>query len=238
MIPSLAPCFTGIFLWYKDGLALPGENACSIPGKDLLDKHVVEDLLCRFARTHPDSDRRALISMWTQWHFGALIIPVTAASLLIDRDLPVGLEHVSIALHEDGRTAAIVLPHDGGTRCPSATERFSCLFEGHIEPLIEQLSSHFRVSRRLLWTNAATIFDWTLQQAEALNASPTSLSEGRSLLSCKTDVYGRSNPMFGALQYIEEGEQTIRRRKVCCLRYLLPGMSDCGSLCPLPGNKN
>jgi ferric iron reductase protein FhuF len=235
MIPSLAPCFTGTLLRFKDALALPGEHASSIAGRDLLESEVAERLVSRFAAIHPGGDRRALVSMWTHWHFGALIIPTTAAILLLDRNLPVDLHSVRVALQEDGRTEAVIVTDDGKARGAKASGRFFGLFSGHIEPLVEHFAAHFRVAPRLLWTNAATIFDWTLQQTAAFDGvRRDALDEGRAVLESKMDARGGSNPMFGAMQWREQDGQTICRRKVCCLRYLLPGMADCGSLCPLP----
>ncbi|RDI58836.1 siderophore-iron reductase FhuF [Microvirga subterranea] len=235
MISSLAPCFTGTLLRFKDALALPGEHASSIAGSDLLDVGVAEDLMARFASLHPGGDRRALVSMWTHWHFGALIIPTTAAILLLGRNLPVGLEHVRIALQEDGRTEAVIVEDDGSSRETDGTGRFANLFAGHVEPLIDRFAAQFRVSPRLLWTNAATIFDWALQQASAFDGvCRYALDEGYSMLESKSDATGRPNPMSGAMIWREQDCQKVRKRKVCCLRYLLPGMADCGSLCPLP----
>ncbi|PVE26033.1 siderophore-iron reductase FhuF [Microvirga sp. KLBC 81] len=233
MIPSLAPGFTGSFQWYKDGLALPGEHPTTLSGRDLLDGGIADELLRHYAKTFPGADRRAIVSMWTQWHFGILIVPATAAILLLDRELPLELDHVSIALNGEGRTAAIVLPDDGREGCVGEAGRFSRLFEGHIEPLVEHFADRFRVSRRLLWANAAATFEWALEQAEALNPSQALLNEGRALLECRTDAKGRPNPMHGMVLRCEDEGTLARRRKVCCLRYLLPGFEDCGSLCPL-----
>jgi len=235
MIPSLAPCFTGTLLRFRDALALPGQHASSIPGRDLLDPTVAEDLLGRFAALHPGGDRRALVSMWTHWHFGALIIPTTAAILLLDRNLPVDLDRVRIAVQPDGRTEAVILPDDGADPDRSCPDPFRRLFDGHVEPLIRHFAGHFRVSPRLLWGNAATILDWTIEQTAAFDGvRPDALARGRALLGGRADRNGPTSPMDGAVQcHVQDGE-TIRRRKVCCLRYLLPGMEDCGSLCPVP----
>lgn len=236
MIPSLAPCFAGPFDWYKDGLALPGEHESSIAACDLLDGGCIEEILHRYAGTYPGADRRAIVSMWTQWHFGILIVPATAAILLLERELPLSLEHVKVALSEEGRTAAIVVP-DEGKRWTGAQGRFSSVFEGHIEPLVEHFSETFRVSRRLLWTNAAAAFEWALQQAEPLHPCREAVSEGRAWLERRTMAGGRPNPMYGAVLPCGQDGEAQRRRKVCCLRYLLPGFEDCGSLCPLPPGK-
>lgn len=235
MIPSLAPCFTGALLRFKDKLALPGEHPHCIDGKDLLDTATAERLLLRFAQAYPGADRRALVSMWTQWHFGALIIPTTAAILLLNRDVPVDLNNVSIALHKDGRTTAIIIAHDGTPLGPLASDRFSRLLYGHVEPLIGRFAESFKTSRRLLWTNAATIFDWALRQAGGDAASPVASAEGRALLEHRTHASGQSNPMFDAVRHRKYGRgEPVLTRKICCLRYLLPGVKDCGSLCPLP----
>jgi ferric iron reductase protein FhuF len=238
MIPSLAPCFTGIFIHYKDALALPGEHKSFIQGRDLLDPIVMESLLSRFAEARAGGDRRAIVSMWTQWHFGALIIPTAAAILFLEHDLPVELDHVGIAVDDSGKTAAIILPDLAASEHACAGERFSRLFQGHVEPLIRKLAGQFKVSPRLLWNNASDIFEWTLLQANSIGtARSDALNEGHALLKSKIGSNGRPNPMFDLVRYLPQGDQTIRQRKLCCLRYLLPGVECCGSLCPTPPPK-
>jgi ferric iron reductase protein FhuF len=235
MIPSLAPCFTGIFVHYKDALALPGEYNAVIPGHDLLDQNVSDNLIARFAEVHPGGDRRAIVSMWTQWHFGALIIPTTAAMLLLGRNLQVDLERISLAMDDKGKTAAIILPNEEITGISVSLGCFSGLFQNHVEPLIRSFAGQFRVSPRLLWNNAADIFEWALDQAESIGAAHLdALQEGRSLLSSRLGGAGQLNPMYGLVRHVDEGDATIRQRKLCCLRYLLPGVACCGSICPSP----
>ncbi len=238
MISSLAPCFTGMFIHYRDALALPGEHASPVAGRDLLDREVTERLISRFGDTYPGGDRRAVVSMWAQWYFGTLIIPTTLASLFLDRDLSVDLDHVSIAFHDNGQIAAIVLPDDGRP-LREGTSRFSRLFQGHIEPLIRSMAVQFKVSPRMLWNNASEIFGWTLDQAASMGSAPPEiLEEGRVLLENKLDANGRPHPMFGLARYVDEGGHSVRQRKLCCLRYLLPGVECCGSICPTPPAKN
>lgn len=235
MIPSLAPCFTGIFVHYKDALALPGEHSSVVSGRDLLDRTFSENLLARFAEVHAGGDRRAIVSMWTQWHFGALIIPTTAAMLLLGRVLPVELERISLAVDENGKTAAIILPDAEIPETFDSGGCFSRLFQNHVEPLIRTFAGQFKVSPRLLWNNAADIFEWALDQAEAMDAIRSdALHEGRSLLSSRLDRKGQPNPMFSLVRHLDEGGATLRQRKICCLRYLLPGVACCGSICPTP----
>lgn len=233
MIASLASCFGGTLEPYGAMVALAGDHAAPVAGRDLLDPAIVEGLLSRFATNYPGGDRRALISMWTQWHFAVAVIPTVAAILVLERDLPVDLDRTALALDAAGRPAAMVLAGDGACFPAAAEARFACLIERHIAPLIDGFTRHFGISRRLLWTNAAAVFEWTLQQA-AERAMPVPLSEGRALLASRVDAAGRPNPMFDAVRYPCGGGVAVRQRKVCCLRYLLPGIADCGDLCPLP----
>ena len=235
MISSLAPCFTGIFANYKDALALPGEHTSVIPGRELLDRSISENLLARFGEAHVGGDRRAIVSMWTQWHFGALIIPTTAATLLLGRSIQVELDQISIAVDEKGKTAAIILPNAQPSEILDSDGCFSGLFQNHVEPLIRNFAGRFRVSPRLLWNNAADIFEWALDQAEAIGVFRSdALQEGRSLLSNPHGKTGQVNPMYGLVRYLPQNNQTVRQRRLCCLRYLLPGVACCGSICPSP----
>ncbi len=234
MSVALAACLPATLAWYADRLVLSDGRGDAVPGRDLLDGAVAERLMTRFAAAHRGGDRRALVSMWTQWHFGLLIVPATAAILMLDRDLPLALDEIGLVPHETGRTDLLVLT---GTGVPNAAgaHRFERLFDGHVAPLIEALAAQFRVSPRLLWSNAAAIFEWTLQQiAAAGTAPPEALREGFSLLQSGSGAEGRRNPMAGAVCYPHEDGAPVRRRKLCCLRYLLPGVACCGSLCPLP----
>lgn len=233
MIASLASCFDGTLEPYAGMVALAGRHAAPVAGRDLLEAGIVEGLLVRFAENYPGGDRRALVSMWTQWHFAVAVIPTVAAILVLDRDLPVDLERTALALDGAGRPAAMVLTGEGASFPVTAKARFERLIEGHIAPLIDMLVRDFGVSRRLLWTNAAAVFEWTLQQA-AERAAPAPLGEGRDLLARRADADGRPNPMFDAVRYPCDSGAPVRQRKVCCLRYLLPGIADCGDLCPLP----
>ncbi|MGE7471184.1 siderophore-iron reductase FhuF [Bosea sp. NPDC003192] len=230
-LPSFATCFPEALAWYGDKLVLPGGARDVISGQELLASGA-EQLMARFATLYPDSDRRALVSMWSQWHFGALIIPATVAILLGDRDLPLELDRIAIVPQEAGLTSAIVIADEGVLRCADG-DPFARLFEGHVAPLVTLLAEQFRVSPRLLWANAAAIFEWTLQQLPADLADPQALAAAHLRLERRLEPSGQRNPMCEAVRYPVEQGEPVRRRKLCCLRYLLAGVADCGSLCPL-----
>ncbi|WID97456.1 siderophore-iron reductase FhuF [Bosea vestrisii] len=230
-LPSFTASFPEALAWYRDKLVLPGGAREAISGPNLL-TGAADRLMARFATLYPDSDRRALVSMWTQWHFGALLIPATAAILLCNRDLPLELNRIAVVPQEAGLTSAIVIPDEGGRRV-DGSDPFARLFDGHVAPLISHFAAQFRVSPRLLWANAAAIFEWTLQQLPAELADTDGLAAARQRLERRLKPSGQRNPMFEAVRYPVEQGEPVRRRKLCCLRYLLAGVADCGSLCPL-----
>ena len=230
-LPSFAARFPEALAWYGDKLVLPGGTQNVMTGQELL-AGGAERLMARFATLYPDSDRRALVSMWSQWHFGVLVIPATVAILLGDRDLPLELDRIAIVPQEAGLTSAIVIPDEGAPRCAGG-DPFARLFEGHVALLVDLLVRQFRVSPRLLWANAAAIFEWTLQQLPAGLADPQVLAAARLRLERRLEPSGQRNPMHEAVRYPVERGEPVRRRKLCCLRYLLAGVADCGDLCPL-----
>jgi ferric iron reductase protein FhuF len=230
-LPSFAARFPEALAWYRDKLVLPDDSREVVSGRELLDGGA-ERLMARFAALYPDSDRRALVSMWTQWHFGALVIPATVATLACDRDLPIELDRIAIVPQEAGLTSAIVIPDEGAAHAGGG-ERFARLLDGHVAPLIAQLAGQFRVSPRLIWSNAAAIFEWALQQVPDGAGQEEARAEARDWLERRLDPAGQRNPMFDQVRYPLVAGEPVRRRKLCCLRYLLPGVADCGSLCPV-----
>ena len=233
MIPSLAPCFEGSFAPWRDVLRIGDIEAETVPGARLLDPRVTEALIGRFAAECRGGDRRAIVSMWTQWYFGATIIPTTAALLALDRVLPIALADVAVAFGPHGRPEAVILPHDGAMRGQQGgADGLDELLDGHVAPLIGHLSASFDVSSRLLWTNAATMLEWTLGEVSAPVA--TVIAGARRRLSERSDAAGRRHPMCGAVRYVQDDGESVRRRRLCCLRYLLPGVPSCAGLCPLP----
>lgn len=233
MIAELAPCFEGPFAHWRDVVALDAETGDdSLAGASLLEPEVAKDLVARFGATYPGADRRSVVSMWSQWYFGSLVIPAAAAFLLLGRALPVALGDTRVAFTPDGRPRRFVL-RDAGAATPMPAEPLSALIDGHVTPLIERIAPLFRVSPRLLWCNVATVLDWTLREV-GRDAPPERQAEGRRALEAPYAPCGTRNCLCGLVGECHGQAGLEPQRRVCCLRYLLPGVPGCGSLCPLP----
>jgi len=85
----------------------------------------------------------------------------------------------------------------------------------HLTPLVDTLARQSGLSRKVFWGNAAHYLEWIVRQLPGQNPD-----------------FALPTPMTDAIRYVEEDGLRVRRRKVCCLRDRIPGIEDCGSLCP------
>ncbi|MEW9612511.1 siderophore-iron reductase FhuF [Shinella sp. S4-D37] len=200
-----------------------------------LDMQGIGALVARFEAPFGAADRRAAISLWSQYYFAALIVPTVAVAVRLGRTLPIEITRIHMRITEDGTPTAFLLASDGEPIDEADPAPLSVLLENHLVPFIETMSSAFGVTERLLWSNAATILAWSLSEAGKDGAkSGRGLQHGFSMLNAEILPNGRRNPLFGQVRYLLENDMPVRRRRVCCLRYLLPGEETCCSLCPLP----
>ena len=89
--------------------------------------------------------------------------------------------------------------------------------------------------RRASDANVAVRFAWAVQQcAGRPEADRDGIAEAEKLLTTALTPDGARNPLHGMLRPSPLVAIEACQRRVCCLRYLLPGVADCGSLCPLP----
>lgn len=234
MASDLAGLFAGDLARFVGSLRADDGATC-LDGRSLLELATLRGLIERFGATQAGGEPRAIVSMWSQWHFSNTVVPVTVAQLLAGVGLPVALAHGRFAHHDNGCTAGIVVPPDSPLAPCRAEAGFESLIEGHLSPLIALLAGHFGVSAKLLWNNAAVSLAWSVQQCACdPRVDREGLAAAQGLLTAALTPAGRKNPFDGTLRPSALAPMDGCQRKVCCLRYLLPGMVDCGSFCPLP----
>lgn len=233
LIPALASCCTDDRAWIAKRMALAGARKASVSARDLLEPQTIRPIVDQFAELYRDCDRRAVASFWTQWYFLALVTPTVAAALCLGRVLPVDIGEIGLAIDPSGRPDAIVIDHEGFAPPHGAAPVFDKLIANNMEPMIFSMCQSFGVSPRVLWSNAGTILEWAVGQFAPLAIDATALAEGRTLLQ-QRELAGGLNPLYEPVRYIDDDGEQIRRRRVCCLRYRLDGVANCGRLCPLP----
>ncbi|MBL1273635.1 MAG: siderophore-iron reductase FhuF [Oceanospirillales bacterium] len=236
-IPALAHLFVGDFERYRDVLVLKGQDQrTGIPAMDLVSAEGMARLLCEYQKSHSGNDQRALISLWSKHYFSKLIVPVATANLVAGHELPVALNQIEVIIGEGGVPEAFRLPHGGRPfQLPPENpfERFRELMDNNFSPLIDGWCDHIKISRRVLWSNAATYFERLIRTLEAGSVPHQMLADGRQLIELDRRPNGSVNPMASPVRYVERGEgcEAQLQRRHCCIRYRLPGMALCGN-CP------
>lgn len=192
---------------------------------DLLRPARLAQVLTRYAAGFPGSDPRAVLSLWSQYYLLTLVPAAVAAALVAGRELPVALDGMAATLSESGQPTSLCLPHAGcaaGQACPLL--RLTPLLRTHLRPLADRLAQA-GLPARVLWGNAGSVLAWTLG---VVAARPDQVETVRHALAEECWVDGGANPFRAVLA--RHGACGLSRR-VCCLRYRLPGLPDCPD-CP------
>ncbi|WP_136248817.1 siderophore-iron reductase FhuF [Halomonas borealis] len=211
-------------------------TADSIPARRLLDPTYLDALFDRFGAQYGHGDRRAVASLWSKWHLSTLCAHGLAANLLLERDLPLGLDELRLDQSPEGQTTGLHLNHAGRPLGDlDGLTRFATLLDGHLTPLIEALASATGASPKVFWSNAGNYFEYF---ASALPshpmASPHGAEEAHRLMASRHLADGRRNPLHRPVRYVEPTtpESPSRIRRLCCIRYLIDELDYCGN-CPL-----
>ncbi|WP_088348075.1 MULTISPECIES: siderophore-iron reductase FhuF [Rhodomicrobium] len=233
MIPSLAPIFVDGLAPYRDTLVLPGDPRDAIEGRALFAPATLDRMMDHAAEHFGAGDRRALASLWAIDYVHVLMPGVVVAGLLLGRTLPVALDEIALILDDEKMPGAIRLPHDGAVTAPAdAFTRFDGLVRGHLEPAFDALAAYSGVSPRVLWTNAANLYEAIVRALEQKPGTPADLIAAADLL-----VTGRAWPDGGRnhfhrpVFYSDAVPDNPRWRRVCCVRYLIPSYDYCSN-CP------
>lgn len=235
-IRALAPLFVGDFEHYRNILVLPDDERPGVPARDLATREGVEWLLENYRRFQPGDDRRALLSQWSRTYFARLVIPTITANLVLGRELPVGVDKLEVILGCGGLPEAFRIPDEGTSFDETPTspfERFRELLDGNFEPLVEGWCQQVKLSRKVLWNNAANYVEWLIGALAGMGVPPGMLADGERLIEADFRPDGRRNPMCRPVRYVtrENGPSPLRQRRQCCIRYRLPGLELCEN-CP------
>lgn len=206
--------------------------------RDFLDGPVLSELIDRYTARLPGADRRAAFSVWTMYYFSHLVIGPLIFWLKERRVLPLTVDATKLCVDPaTGAPLAFVIDHAGETRSGlSVFDAMSDVIKHHAEPLIEASAAANGLSPRLFWNNLAVYADWAIRTFA--EHDPALRDHALAMLSELTWPCGWKNPMAGQLrQETDETGACFSRRKVCCLRYVLPGEPGCGLVCPLPAGR-
>jgi ferric iron reductase protein FhuF len=232
---DIAKVFTGERAYMGERFVLDSSGRETVPCAALLDPAVLGAIFSRYERLYPGADRKGVVSLWAQWYFGILVPPALCLDLLLDRVPRLALDRVRLVLDGSATPAAFVLEDVSEGQPEDAFMRFSPLIDGHVEPVVNALADFAKVSPRVMWSNAGNMFEWMVAElAKELGPRRTAVEQGLEFIASKALPDGRRNRVHEPVRYIERDGQPLRQRKICCLRYMLPGFETCDN-CPTPG---
>ncbi len=231
---GLKAVFTGEHAWCGEKMMLSSDLDGAVPLGEFLAGDGFSQTLDRYAAVHGSADRRAVASFWSLYYFSALTIPYVVARRA-EITPPIALDEMTIAIGEDGLPRAFGLPHEGDwSESKGLVDVITPLVDCHLARVVALFKEKTGIAPKLAWNNAAVYIDY------AFNATDRSPAEGddhwpsRQLFDCPQLANGSRNPFHGCLRHEMEDGAVHCRRKVCCLRYMLPGIPGCGELCALP----
>lgn len=232
---QLKAIFTGDHAWCGEKLLLSSDMPDGLPLPVFFEADRFGATLDRFASARAAPDRRAATSFWSLYYFSALAIPFIVARRA-GWALPARFADMTISVDDEGLPRAFGVPAEGDwlegeEDLPGMVQP---LVEEHLATAVLLLKERGGMAPKLAWNNAAVYIDYALNATAAGEAGADDPWSARSLFECPAFADGRKNPFLGCLRH-EEIEGTMHcRRKVCCLRYMLPGIPGCGELCALP----
>lgn len=218
---------------------LSSELDGAVPLTDFFGSGGFSSALDTYAAAHGGTDRRAVASMWSLYYFSILTIPYIVARRA-DCTLPIAMRNMTIALAEDGLPRALGLAREGDWSDGENDDLLSFvvpLVSQHIPEIVSQLKAQGGIAPKLAWNNAAVYIDYAFNATEREHPADGDAWAARPLFLEPQLPDGSPNPFLGCLRHEIDGGEAVCRRKVCCLRYLLPGVPSCGELCALPGQR-
>jgi ferric iron reductase protein FhuF len=213
------------------------ENTEHIACADLIDEDRFNGVIDRYAGQFPEgADRRALVSLWSLYYLSALGMGAVIAWLELRRILPVAIGEIALLVDPlTGAPKGFLLADCGGIEGPvDIHDAMRPLIREHLDPWVSAVAACSGLGKKVLWTSAASYMDWMIREIGRLSGKALE-TEGLPLIEAPTWADGWRNPLCRTLR-LEPGSDgvVISHRRVCCLRYAVPGVGGCGNVCPVP----
>jgi len=179
-----------------------------------------------------ETHARALLSQWTKYYFGFAATAGFVAAALLRRPLAMSPDNTHIVLR-DGLPIAAYFARAAlqPVECDPA-RRYAPLVD-HLNTVIETLCTMTRIAPRVLWSNAGNLLDYLFEQC----APQFDLSEDIAWLFGPLAANGEANPLRLPVRQAKPRAASLPNpfsvRRVCCVRYEIPGETQLCGRCPL-----
>ncbi|BBU32958.1 ferric iron reductase (plasmid) [Burkholderia sp. THE68] len=226
--PALAPYLQNVWLGAPDESI--GDDAARIPLTSLAD-HRAALLAAMHALYGGDAElhARALLSQWSKYYFGLAAPAGVAAARLLGRPLDMSPERTHLVLKE-GVPVALHFDADA-LHAPDAdpARRYDGLV-AHLDSVIGMIAGMTKIAPRVLWSNAGNLLDYLLGNCPSILSDDGSDAEW---LFRPADDNPLRTPIRDATPRSPLLPNPFRARRVCCVRYEIPGETQLCASCPL-----
>ncbi len=193
----------------------------------LTDEAALAPCLAQFATAQGESDRRGVVSLWTQWYAVSVWPALVASAVVLGRVPPLTGARTGLLVDDQGCPVGLLVGPGSDEMTPAAAlER---LARDQAAPLMRASAAWGRVAPRVPWSNCANVLGWFLSELAAV-ADSEALASAYRVLGEGVWPDGSVNPLgIGATCAAQTGRPP---RRVCCLRYRLAQCGYCGD-CPI-----
>jgi ferric iron reductase protein FhuF len=222
--PGLAPYLQNVWL------GTPGDDIARIRLTSLgAHRDVMLDAM--IARYHGDAQlhARALLSQWSKYYFGLAAPAGVAAARLLGRPLDMSPERTFVVL-KDGMPAALHFHADALLPVDADPARRYAGLVAHLESVIGMIAGMTKIAPRVLWSNAGNLLDYLLANCPSMLGDDGTDAEW---LFRASDANPLRSPLRDATPRSPLLPNPFRARRVCCVRYEIPGETQLCASCPL-----
>lgn len=179
-----------------------------------------------------ETHARALLSQWSKYYFGFAATAGFVAAALMRRALDMSPQRTHIVLR-GGLPVALYFAHDALQPVASGpASRYAPLVD-HLNSVIETLCAMTKIAPRVLWSNAGNLLDYVFEQC----APQFNLAEDAAWLFGPLAAGGEANPLRMPVRQATPLATSLPNpfsaRRVCCVRYEIPGETQLCGRCPL-----
>lgn len=231
---DLSNAFTGDLAHLRDRLVF-GHWEDSLSLAEILTAEQQAAIVDAFCSEHGQTPALAVMSIWSKWYFGMVLPPYISANIVLGRMPACGVDDIRLILQPDCKISAAVVT---GVTPVQALPLPGCALEPLVDrlvaPFIERYHQQTGVTRRVLWSNAGTLIEGVVRHLEKIGCSADLIAACDAYLARTHLADGTRNPLHLPVVYLDMPGESGRRRRICCLRYMLPDEKLCCA-CPRDG---
>lgn len=179
-----------------------------------------------------ETHARALLSQWSKYYFGFAATAGFVAAAMLGRPLDMSAETTHVVLRDGLPVALYFAPDALQAPATAAASRYTPLVD-HLNAVIGTLAAMTKIAPRVLWSNSGNLLDYLFEQC----APSFDLTGDAAWLFGPRAADGEANPLRMPVRLAAPRAASLPNpfsaRRVCCVRYEIPGETQLCGRCPL-----